>query len=250
MKELLLIFSLVTSSSLMAAPIPLDKNLIEGTKPEILMALRLPMENRLLALAKNPANLAELRRVVFEKRMSLQMRWRALTAAARLDFNGSRNMLEKAMNSSDWFLRNAALVALVRGDRGMALDWSIKLLEDPALVVRTAAAHNLKELRDRRARQPLIAAFQSELNFKGGQSLWIRHHIARALAEMSLPGEEAFLIRMLEDKDERVHAWAVQGLERLTGKHMTASRDVNENRRLWVSWWSQQQGVSSRSETL
>lgn len=219
------------------AAVPPSKVLKEQAGQEILMALRLPMENRILALKKRPGSFEQLKKMSFQDSQSLQTRWRALTAMARLDFGAARASLEKALQSDEWFMRNAALVTLVSGDKTMALKWSLKLLNDPALVVRTAAVQNLRDLKDRRAREDLLKAFRDPQNFKGGQSLWIRHHIARALSDMAIPGEEAFLIRLLAENDNRIHPWAIQGLERLTGKTLSESTDLKENKKLWLSWW-------------
>jgi hypothetical protein len=241
--SLLMIVSVAGPSQ---AAVPPSKKVIKPsmTMPdsEVVMALRLPMENRLMALNHRPNSFEALKKMSFDSKQSLQMRWRALTAMARLDFNRARPALEAALQSSQWFMRNAALVTLVPGDKNMALDWSMKLLKDPALVVRTAAAENLRQLRDRRARESLLRAFQSAENFKGKQSLWVRHYIARALAEMAVPGEESFLVGLLHDQDARVHPWAILGLERLTGQSLSADRDLMKNRNLWLAWWSDRQG--------
>lgn len=222
------------------AALPTSQGKIKNNSTnDVVMALRLPLENRLMALSRRPGSFEDLQAVSFDAKQSLQVRWRALTALARIDASRAQSTLIRAMKSKEWFMRNAALVALPRGNKDFALQWSIELLDDPALVVRTAAAQNLKELKDRRAREELLKALRAPQNFKGEQSLWVRHHIARALAEMAIPGEERFLVSLLSEKDQRIHTWAVMGLERLTGKQLTESRQTPENRKLWLAWWQE-----------
>lgn len=228
---------LVSQAGYAAVPSTSQKKIEHENYESLKMALRLPIENRLMALSRKPGSFEGLQKLSFDKGETLQVRWRALTAMARIDFNRSQKSLIKALQSKEWFMRNAALVTLNRGNKEMSLQWSTQLLGDPALVVRTAAAQNLRELKDRRSREALLKAFSAPQNFKGGQSLWVRHHIARALAEMAIPGEEGFLVSLLNEKDERIHPWAVMGLEMLTGRALSDSRKLPENRKLWMAWW-------------
>jgi hypothetical protein len=54
-------------------------------------------------------------------------------------------------------------------------------------------------------------------NFKGKQSLWIRHQIVEMLSVKPVDHEMRVFAELLSDEDARVHMPAVQGLEKLTG---------------------------------
>lgn len=194
-------------------------------------ALRLPMDNRIQALkAQGPAVAGELENLTFDRQQPLEVRWRALTALPHLNQRLGHQVIEKALGSDEWYLRNAATLALPSLPRAVAVEQSARLLSDPALVVRTAAAQNLLRLDAREKEYLLWEKITHPENFRNGESLWIRRHLARALAEMAKSGTEAKFISLLNDRDTRLHPFAIRGLERLTGKKQG-------DRVKWLAWW-------------
>ena len=177
-----------------------------------------------------------LEQVAFDRTASLQTRWRAVTTMGRLDPLAFRPALDKALNSSEWFMRNSALIALLMDERSRAVAWSMRALDDKALVVRTQAVNNLRELGAREAEPLLWAQISAPHNFRGKESLWIREHIARALASLASPGRVKSFQRLLVDEDERLHRWAVVGLENLTGYKLSSEGEpVETSRRKWLA---------------
>lgn len=162
---------------------------------------------------------------------SLQMRWRALTTMGRVDPVYFRKDLDHALVSKEWFMRNAALIALQTDDRTRAVAWSARLLGDPALVVRTQAVRNLIQLEARETEPLLWREVFAARNFSGPQSLWVRSFIAEALAKFTSPGHVRDFERLLLERDERLHKWAVLGLENTTGFKLTDKREPLETRR-------------------
>lgn len=231
MKSAWIVFLVVVSSNVFAAvPRSLSPELPERDRM-IKEALRLPLENRIQALRAQPGDpVRRLTQIAFDKKQNLEERWRALTVLPYLDRMRGQIAVEKALESDEWYLRNAGTLALPSLPRDYALEASAKLLLDPALVVRTAAAQNLLKLGGKEKEDLLWQQLNNKLNFKNGQSLWVRRHIAKALAEFAKAGNESRFIAMLEDKDKRLHPEAMRGLERITGQKKRRRGD-------WLAWW-------------
>ncbi|MGE0763724.1 MAG: HEAT repeat domain-containing protein [Bdellovibrionales bacterium] len=231
---LVLSFSLPVFAAVPRSLVPKDGL----NEKQVQEALKLPLENRIQALkAHGPRVLEKLQTLSFDRNQSLEVRWRSLTALPYLDRATGRRNIERALNGEEWYLRNAAAVALPALDRDYALEASAKLLSDPALVVRTAAAQNMLRLNAREKEPLLWEKLNAKENFRNGESLWVRRHIARALAEFARAGTEAKFVALLSDKDARLHPFAIRALERLTGKKMSQDRaNLKEHRSRWMAW--------------
>jgi len=177
-----------------------------------------------------------LNQVAFDRRHSLLERWRAITTMGRLDPLLFRPQLDRALASPEWFMRNAALIALKNDERSRAVAWSQRMLEDKALVVRTQAVRNLIELNAREAEPILWEQISHRRNFRGSESLWIRTHIAEALARFAVQGRTKKFQRLLLDRDERLHTWAIIGLENSTGLKMSSGKEpLDIRRQKWLA---------------
>jgi len=193
------------------------------------MALRFPLENRISALKEQgESGFEALKALAFDKEQVLQVRWRAVTMLARVNAIKAEEPLAEAAQSSEWFMRNASLVAMVNMKRSFAMKWAEKLLDDPALVVRTAAVQTLTEIRAVEKKDVLFQKLYSPENFHKGQSLWVRKHIAQALQAMASPGEEKQFAKLLNDKDNSLHSSAVAALNKITGQKI-------ESRAKWLA---------------
>lgn len=175
-------------------------------------------------------------RVARDKNSGVQARWRAVTTMGRLDPYRFQKNIDEALKSRDWFLRQAALIALQTDQRDRAVEWSMRLLRDPALMVRTQAVSNLI-LFDAREAEPLLwHEIWERRNFHGKESLWIRAHLAEAVAHFSVPGRTRAFEKLLLDPDPRLYKWAIEGLEASTGMRLTGSNEPIEVRRQkWLS---------------
>ncbi len=210
---------------------------VSDVNHSILLAIRLPFENRIQALKElGPQGLVELERLAFDESQTLSIRWKSLTSLARLQGPKGLKVLEKAIARPEWFMRNAAVVASVNLDRRKALEWSRQLLSDEALVVRTAAVQNLVTLGSRGEKDLLWKELNAPRNFRAGKSLWIRRHIAKALSDSADSSDSARFAKMLQDQDARLHAWAVVGLERSTGQLLgVPGSPIKQKRQLWMA---------------
>lgn len=182
----------------------------------IRVILGLPLENRLQALSRyGPSSYKALKFLVRSENQSLSVRWKALTSLARLYPQKSRPVLEQSLKSRTWFLRNAALVALEKADPEESVRWAGLLMEDPALVVRTAAVQLITRHRASQYRTKLKKMLNAPESFYNHQSLWIRYHIVLALASFAREGEEPFFTALLSDRDKRVQAASTLALRKL-----------------------------------
>ncbi len=242
-KSLSLVLIMGYGASLMAAVPQSLSSGVDLPSKQILEALKLPMDNRLQALRAHGARAVnELAEMSFDRNRPLQVRWRALTALPYLDRDIGTRTIEKALKSDEWYLRNAATVALPALERAYALELSAQLLSDPALVVRTAAAQNILRLGGKEKEALLWEKLNAKENFRNGESLWVRRHIAKALAEFAKSGAEAKFVSLLSDQDARLHPFAIRGLERLTGRKLNKDKvSLKEHRSRWIAWWRDQE---------
>jgi HEAT repeat protein len=196
-----------------------------------------PLPERLEAIRKDPkAIYQQLSQAAADENQALQTRWRALTTMGALDYGHFRKDLEKALKSKDWYARNAALIAILNAPRETALKWSMELLKDPSLMVRTQAVRNLVGLQAKEAEGILWAEMWNKHNFRGQESLWIRAHIAEALARMAEPGNPRSFERLIQDPDPRLYKWAIMGLEKRTGFKLSHQQEPIEiQRRKWLA---------------
>ena len=201
------------------------------------MALQFPSEKRIQSLKKMPWAEKLVTQLAFEQKLSLTERWKALTALGRLQ--PQSKALEKAVQHKEWFMRNAGILAMSHGSRKRTLKWSRQLLDDPALVVRTAAVKIIHSLNAKELEPILWEKLKSKENFKSGEGLWIRKHIVEALGDLSKPGHEARFVNLLNDRDPRVHQPAIIALEKMTNSRFEG-KTIFKRRQAWLSWWDKQ----------
>lgn len=239
MRVLVALVSLSTSLQVQAAPTPLASDKYLNVKE----ALSLPMENRASALrAQGQKGESALAALMFDEKASMDLRWKAITAAGLLKGNTLKPQLKKAMVAKEWFVRNAALVALETMDPAEAKRFAKKLLDDKALVVRSAAVETLSRLDDRTATSILWKKLSAKENFRGSQSLWIRKQITQALAQLDKSESQGRFIGLLEDGDEGVQEAAVKALEFRTGQRLGGEKEpVKFKRAYWQQWWKERE---------
>ena len=202
------------------------------------MALKLSDKKRIYFLKKMPWAVDSMTRLAFDQNSQMAVRWRSLISIGYLE--PQNPFLEKAVQHKDWLVRNAGLLALANGSRDKALKWSRKLLDDPALVIRTEAVKVIRRLKAIEMESILWENLNHQKNFKKGEGLWIRKHIVEALGDFSRPGQEKQFIELLYDKDPRVHKAAIGALEKITGIRFNGEIPSRQ-RQAWLVWWDQRQ---------
>jgi HEAT repeat protein len=203
-----------------------------------IMALRLPMDNRMQTLKKRGHRaFSTLRFLSFDETQSLQVRWRSITALSKLFPDEAKADLERALNSSLWFMRNAALLGSVYMDKSVALKWAEQALSDRALVVRTAAVQVIEKLGVGILRARLWEELYKPHNFRLGQGLWVRKYIVRTLAKDPQKKEWPRFLRLLKEDEKPLYPFAIQALHKVTGaKNVASKKSLLEQRQTWLRW--------------
>jgi HEAT repeat protein len=233
-----LVVSAVAATVAHGAVTPLPKIPLPAPVLPTKEALSMPLGNRLLVLRdQGPEGYRNLVKIMQDEKQPMEVRWRAVTAIGRIGGADSKPEITKALESPQWFMRNAGLVSMVNIDRDEAVTWARKLLSDKALMVRVAAVEALERMRDTESNNLLWAKLYASENYKGKQSLFIRRKIVESLAKLESKGVEGKFVRLLEDKDESLHHPAISALERLTQKRFGSSKDkFSFKREMWQSW--------------
>lgn len=216
-------------------PTPLMTN---SFRESVIQALKQPLPVRITQLqsAGDPA-FRELEKMAFDKEEDFRNRWRAITSIGQINPQAALKPLEQALTSDEWFVRNAAMISIAYGDRSVALKWARRLLNDKALVVRTAAVQAIAGLSGKELTADLWEKLYAKENFRGSQSLWIRRHIVQVLSRFPRPQDKTKFIALLKDPDKSLYKWAIAGLEKLTGQFLNHSKEpIAKKRELWLAW--------------
>jgi HEAT repeat protein len=179
--------------------------------------LNLPGENRRMAIDGNPKFYDSFISLAFSEKQPMNIRWKALMGAAEAKRLEATEDLLKAGSHNQWYMRNAALIALAEVNPTQADKLAQKLVKDKALVVRSAAVEVLGKNMSDETRGLLWEELNKDYNFKNKQSLWIRHQIVEELAKKPVDSELKTFAGLLTDGDARVQLPAVRGLQKLTG---------------------------------
>jgi HEAT repeat protein len=200
--------------------------------------LSLPEANRLEIAKQHPKDLyPDLIQMAFAEDRSVPTRWKALVLAAQINVEGSTSDVDRALKSSQWFMRNAALVALKSSQPEKAQKAAVQLLNDKALVVRSAAVQTIDDKPEESAREALWTGLNADYNFRGGQGLWVRREILEKLALNPERQEYREFADTLKDKDASLHTASITALEKLTKKHFGNSKSsLAQKQKLWANY--------------
>lgn len=147
----------------------------------------------------------------------MEQRWQAVFAAAQVANKNDLVKIKHYTLQPEWFMRNAALLALDKVDQVMAEDAAKKLLSDKALVVRSAAVDVLSGSALVKNRNLLAQELDKPYNFNKKVSLWIRPQIMEKLAAVATPQQKKFFANYLFDQDPQVVQYSMNALEHITG---------------------------------
>lgn len=190
---------------------------IPNKQESVLTALRLSPPQRLQIIRQQgKEGIRQVREIAFNQKLPIESRWKALTTLVHIAGKESLPDLERALESSDWFMRDVGLKSLETVDATHAKQWARRLTSDPALVVRTSAVGVIKRLNDSSAVPLLWEKLYSLQNYRGAQSLWVRRHIVETLSTFAQKGDEEKFKKILTDKDTSLHKPALAALNRLS----------------------------------
>lgn len=167
------------------------------------------------------------------RKLSMSQRWAALLQATDLAQGNQLDEIKKFSQHSEWFLRNATLVALNKVDHSAAIATAKELISDKALVVRSAAVEILAQRMSTENKAILIKELDKNYNFHKKSSLWIRPQILGKVAEVAVQDDRNLFAQHLFDTDQQVSEVCARALEKLTGEKLGNKRFV-ENWREFV----------------
>ena len=172
-------------------------------------------------------------KIALDQQLPMSQRWTAVMKTFETASGGvETKQLEQFFAHKDWYIRNAALIAMERKSVPKAVEAAKKAVKDRALVVRSAAAEILIKSDQAESVRILIDELNQPYNFRGKQSLWIRSQVMNYLSTKFDSIERDFFVQLLFDKDSKVAYMAMDALEKKTGEVVDAS-DVKKKLGAW-----------------
>lgn len=148
--------------------------------------------------------------------LPMSARWQSLLKAAELAGPQQIPEITAFAKSNDWFMRNAALVALEKINTSYAIDQAKILVQDKALVVRSAAVEMLAKKNTLEIKRLFAEELSKPYNFSGRQSLWIRPQIMKVIAAGVSTDDRQFMAKHLFDSDKKVATLSALALEKIS----------------------------------
>lgn len=186
----------------------------------------------------SPGMVSKLKQRAFDREQGLSVRWKALVLAAKIGGSSMSAELKEASRSSEWYMRSASLAAAGQISFTESLVLARKLVNDKALVVRSAAVDVLGESDDIKDREILWKVIDDNKNKRKGQSLWIRTQALNWLIKQPSRKDIPNLIRILKEDDNEMSVIAITGLEKISDfKFGYEQESLAEKKQRWLSWW-------------
>jgi len=205
----LLLLSLFTGLNVQALKIS------EKQHKALKQTLELPLNRRIQFFQKRPHYFVYLEHIFQTPESSPSMKWQALMSMTRLNPQKAKLYIDQALNNSDWFLKNAGLIALEIIQPKSAVRKAAQFLDHPALMLRTASVELIRRRKARQYKDILWTQLGDPQNFKNGKSLWVRYTIAQTLSELSDSKDRDLFFALLEDADPRINSIALRTLQRI-----------------------------------
>lgn len=165
----------------------------------------------------NTRQYQENKKVAFSNEKDMRQRWKALIELSKIPHQDRKKDLLQASYSNVWFMRNASLLALNEVDKIEARKTATRLLDDPSLVVRSAAveilATHLKTVPE--VRSVLWKEFKDQQNIIKSRSLWIRPQILKHLAAAPATTEAEMFADLASHSDTEIRDIATSALKKI-----------------------------------
>jgi HEAT repeat protein len=163
-----------------------------------------------------------------DKKLDMNSRWQALIKAAELASLEQVDEIKKFSSNEEWYMRNASLVALSKINRAAAMAEAKKLIQDKALVVRSAAVEVVAKDLTQDNKELLLAEFNQPYNFHKKSSLWIRKQIVESISAVASASDRRFFAKNLFDSDREVAEISARALEKISGESINETRSLKK----------------------
>lgn len=162
-----------------------------------------------------PEAYKRLRDVMATRQETVENRWRATLAIAKIGGEDSLPDLELAINNSEWFMRSAGLLGLTiaQPEKGR-LKARQFLHSDPALLVRATALQILAQQRNV-DKNFLWSELYNPLNFKNGRGLPIRLSILKVIDKSVTPSDASKLTALMRENNKEIQSVAKASLNKI-----------------------------------
>lgn len=162
-----------------------------------------------------PQAYTHLRDIMFSGAESVDNRWHATLALAKIGGEESLPDLQAALKNPLWYMRAAALLgkSLVDKDHGVAIAKAL-MHEDPALLVRATALQVLAQQK-KIDKEFLWAELYNPANFNNGRGLPIRTSILKVIDQSIAPTDSAKLTALLREQNEDIQTLAKRSLSKI-----------------------------------
>ena len=161
-------------------------------------------------------------------KLSMSQRWVALIKAAKVATADELIQIKKFSESKEWFMRNAALVALNKVDKSAAMTEAKRLIYDRSLVVRSAAVEIISSNLSEENKNILSVEMSKAYNFHKTSSLWIRKQIVEKLSIAASLADRDFFVRGLFDSDKEIAKMSAKMLSKITGQPIEGASYVEK----------------------
>lgn len=168
-----------------------------------------------------------------DKKISMSNRWSALLKASESADSSHVSQFRKFISNQEWYMRNAALIALSKLNPEVAKEEAKKLLFDKALVVRSAAVDVIAKDLTPDTKKILEAELNKSYNFHKKSSLWIRKQIMQKLSAAAEKNDRDFFVKILFDADQEISLISAKALQKITG-HVVEGPGVIEKWKVLV----------------
>lgn len=163
-----------------------------------------------------------------DKNLNMNSRWQALIKAASYAGTNQLDQIKNFSKSDEWYMRNATLVALAKVNPQAAQVEAKKLIQDKALVVRSAAVEVIAKDLTQDHKDLLVSELNQPYNFHKKSSLWIRKQIVETLSVRAGASDRSFFVKNLFDSDREVAEVSARALERITGERVNDIKFVDK----------------------
>lgn len=160
-------------------------------------------------------------------KLNMNSRWSSLIRSTEFATKETYEDIRKFTTHKEWYMRNAALVALGKIDKDLALEEARKLVRDKALVVRSAAVEVIAKTMNDDNKKLLISEVNQGYNYNKKSSLWIRRQILEKVAVVANQADRELFVKNLFDQDKKIAELSARVLEKLTGTKLESKKFVD-----------------------
>lgn len=161
-------------------------------------------------------------------KLGMSRRWVALINAAKVATADELGQIKKFSESKEWYMRNAALVALNKVDKAAAMTEAKRLIYDRSLVVRSAAVEIISSNLSEENKNILSVEMSKAYNFHKTSSLWIRKQIVEKFSLAASLADRDFFVRGLFDSDKEIAGMSAKILSKITGQSVEGAGHIEK----------------------